>query len=111
MPDAVARFAGFAAGYDAVRPRPPAELAEVLLQWSGAAAPDVVDVGAGTGLSAAIWAGLARDVVAVEAGEGSRGGGGPEIPRAGARPRAAPGSRSRPGAPRRRACPMAARTS
>jgi SAM-dependent methyltransferase len=72
MPDAVARFAGFAADYDAVRPHPPAELAEVLLQWSGAAAPDVVDVGAGTGLSAAIWAGRARDVIAIEPGAGMR---------------------------------------
>jgi SAM-dependent methyltransferase len=72
MPDAVARFAGFAADYDAVRPHPPAELAEVLLQWSGATAPDVVDVGAGTGLSAAIWAGRARDVIAVEPGAGMR---------------------------------------
>ena len=51
MPDAVARFASFAAEYDAARPQPPAELTEVLMQWSGTVAPDVVDVGAGTGLS------------------------------------------------------------
>jgi SAM-dependent methyltransferase len=72
MPNAVARFAGFAADYDAARPHPPAELAEVLLQWSGAVTPDVVDLGAGTGLSAAIWASRARDVIAVEPGEGMR---------------------------------------
>jgi SAM-dependent methyltransferase len=68
MPDAVARFAGFAAEYDAARPHPPAELAEVLVQWSGARLPDVVDLGAGSGLSAALWAGRARRVVAVEPG-------------------------------------------
>jgi SAM-dependent methyltransferase len=68
MPDAVARFAGFAAEYDAARPHPPAEVAEVLMQWSGASQPDVVDVGAGTGLSAALWAGRARRVTAVEPG-------------------------------------------
>jgi SAM-dependent methyltransferase len=68
MPDAVARFAGFAAEYDAARPHPPAELAEVLMQWSGTKRPDVVDLGAGSGLSAAVWAGRARRVVAVEPG-------------------------------------------
>ena len=72
MPDAVARFAGFAAEYDAARPHPPAELAEVLTQWSRTRAPDVVDVGAGTGLSTSIWAGRARRVTAVEPGAGMR---------------------------------------
>jgi SAM-dependent methyltransferase len=77
-PDAVARFDGIAAVYDAVRPHPPAELAEVLRQWwSGAAdpyivPPDVVDVGAGTGLSTVIWAGRARGVIAVEPGQQMR---------------------------------------
>jgi SAM-dependent methyltransferase len=71
-PDAVTRFAGIAAEYDAVRPHPPAELAEVLLQWSGFTAPDVVDVGAGTGLSALIWAGRAREVIAIEPGQHMR---------------------------------------
>jgi SAM-dependent methyltransferase len=68
MPDAVARFASFAAEYDAARPQPPAELTEVLMQWSGTVAPDVVDVGSGTGLSSAIWAGRARRVTAIEPG-------------------------------------------
>lgn len=72
MPNAVARFSGIAAEYDAARPRPPAELAEVLTQWSGAGEPDVVDVGAGTGLSALLWAGRARQVTAVEPGEEMR---------------------------------------
>ena len=72
MPNAVARFAGFAAEYDASRPQPPVKLAEVLMQWAGAPAPDVVDLGAGTGLSAVIWAGRAASVIAVEPGDGMR---------------------------------------
>ena len=72
MADAVSRFAGFAAEYDAVRPAPPAELVTFLASWSGRAAPDVVDVGAGTGLSTMIWAGTARQVIAVEPGADMR---------------------------------------
>ena len=56
MPDAVSRFTGFAGEYDAARPAPPAELVQVIMQWSGRAAPDVVDIGAGTGLSTVLWA-------------------------------------------------------
>jgi SAM-dependent methyltransferase len=66
MPDAVSRFAGFAGEYDAARPRPPARVVQVIKQWSGAGAPDVVDIGAGTGLSAVIWAGQAWTVTAIE---------------------------------------------
>jgi SAM-dependent methyltransferase len=72
VPDAVVRFADLAEEYDAARPHPPAQIAEVLRQWSGADTPDVVDVGAGTGLSAAIWAGVARSVIALEPGDGMR---------------------------------------
>jgi SAM-dependent methyltransferase len=72
MADAVARFAGFAADYDAARPTPPAGLITLISQWSGAAAPDVVDVGAGTGLSTMIWAGRARRVIAIEPGSDMR---------------------------------------
>jgi SAM-dependent methyltransferase len=66
MPDAVARFTGFAAEYDAARPRPPAALVQVIMQWAGASSPAVVDLGAGTGLSTVIWAGHAGTVTAVE---------------------------------------------
>ena len=66
MPDAVSRFTGFASEYDAARPRPPASVVQVIKQWSGAGAPDVVDLGAGTGLSAVIWAGQAWTVTAIE---------------------------------------------
>jgi SAM-dependent methyltransferase len=66
MPDAVSRFSGFAGAYDAARPRPPADLPALIAQWAGTPAPDVVDLGAGTGLSTMIWAGLARQLVAVE---------------------------------------------
>jgi SAM-dependent methyltransferase len=66
MSDAAARFSGVADTYDAVRPRPPGDLITVITQWSGRAWPDVVDLGAGTGLSALAWAGRARHVTAVE---------------------------------------------
>jgi SAM-dependent methyltransferase len=68
MVTAVARFADLAPKYDAARPQAPGELADVLMQWAGRAEPDVVDVGAGTGLSTVIWVGRARSVTAVEPG-------------------------------------------
>jgi ubiquinone/menaquinone biosynthesis C-methylase UbiE len=64
--NAVSRFSGFAEQYDAARPRPPADLVALIRGWAGAAHPDVVDLGAGTGLSTLIWAGAARQVTAVE---------------------------------------------
>jgi SAM-dependent methyltransferase len=72
MPDAAARFSGVADEYDAVRPQPPADLITLITQWAGRARPDVVDLGAGTGLSAVAWAGRARQVTAVEPSEGMR---------------------------------------
>ncbi|MBO0702770.1 MAG: methyltransferase domain-containing protein [Candidatus Dormibacteraeota bacterium] len=65
-PTAVDRFSGFAARYDSGRPEPPAELAGLLSQYAGAARPQVVDLGAGTGLSTSVWEGRATRVVAVE---------------------------------------------
>jgi SAM-dependent methyltransferase len=70
--DAVSRFSGVAGEYDAVRPSPPADLVALITQWAGVARPDVVDLGAGTGLSAVVWAGTARRVTAVEPSEGMR---------------------------------------
>jgi SAM-dependent methyltransferase len=72
MPDGVSRFSGVADEYDAVRPRPPADLLALISQWAGCARPDVVDLGAGTGLSAVAWAGRARQVTAVEPSGGMR---------------------------------------
>jgi len=72
MPDAVSRFADIADVYDASRPVAPEVIAEVLMQWTGVAAPDVADVGAGTGLSAMMWRGRARTLVAVEPGDAMR---------------------------------------
>jgi SAM-dependent methyltransferase len=69
---AAARFGDEADRYDAVRPMPPAELAEVIAAWAGTARPDVADLGAGTGLSAVIWAGRARQVTAIEPSAGMR---------------------------------------
>ncbi|RCV53376.1 class I SAM-dependent methyltransferase [Marinitenerispora sediminis] len=65
-PDAVARFTGFADHYDRMRPEPPPELPDVLTQWADVSAPEVVDLGAGTGLSALLWSGRAARVTAVE---------------------------------------------
>ena len=58
--------------YDAVRPRPPEDLIDVITQWAGVARPDVVDLGAGTGRSALAWAGRASTVTAVEPSAGMR---------------------------------------
>jgi len=55
MTDATTRFGGFADEYDRVRPKPPAVLTELITQWVGIADPDVVDLGAGTGLATALW--------------------------------------------------------
>ncbi len=58
---------GFAAGYHAFRPRPPAALVDVLRQLAQVDRPDlVVDLGCGTGLSTALWSDCAREVVGVE---------------------------------------------
>jgi SAM-dependent methyltransferase len=77
VPDAVSRFSRFAAQYDAARPVPPADLIALIRQWSAPAQagpwqPDVVDVGAGSGLSTMIWAGQARQVTAIEPSAGMR---------------------------------------
>jgi SAM-dependent methyltransferase len=68
----VSRFSGFAEEYDAARPVPPADLPAFLVEWSGRGSPDVVDIGAGTGLSTMIWAGVAAQVTAVEPGADMR---------------------------------------
>jgi ubiquinone/menaquinone biosynthesis C-methylase UbiE len=70
MPDSGSRFSGVAGQYDLVRP--PADLVAMITQWAGVARPDVVDLGAGTGLSTVIWAGHARQVTAVEPYSGMR---------------------------------------
>ena len=58
---------GFAARYDACRPRPPAALVDVLLQLARTEYPAlVVDLGSGTGLSTALWARRARQVIGIE---------------------------------------------
>src|SRR6266702_4150416 len=63
----VERFMGFADVYDAYRPRPPLAVLDILTQLAQASQPAlVVDLGSGTGLSTAIWAGRATEVVGVE---------------------------------------------
>jgi SAM-dependent methyltransferase len=72
MADAAWRFSGVADEYDAVRPSPPTDLLDLIRQWAGVDRPDVVDLGAGTGLSAVAWAGRAGQVTAVEPSGGMR---------------------------------------
>lgn len=58
---------GFAAHYDAYRPRPPHILLETLCRIARAPRPAlVVDLGAGTGLSTREWSELADRVVGIE---------------------------------------------
>jgi ubiquinone/menaquinone biosynthesis C-methylase UbiE len=66
MTNAVARFTGLAELYDRVRPKPPVELTDVIRQWARVDRPSVVDLGAGTGLSAELWSGRAASVHAIE---------------------------------------------
>lgn len=63
----VDRFAGFVDVYDAFRPCPPLALLEILTHFAQAPQPAlVVDLGSGTGISTAIWAARATEVVGVE---------------------------------------------
>jgi SAM-dependent methyltransferase len=63
----VERFTGFVDAYDAFRPRPPLALLDILTQFAQEPRPAlVVDLGSGTGISAAIWASRAAGVVGVE---------------------------------------------
>ena len=64
--DSTTRFSGYASDYDRVRPQAPALLAEVISQWAEVPAPDVIDVGTGSGLSLLLWSGRARSVTGVE---------------------------------------------
>lgn len=68
------RFTGFADRYDAVRPRPPAVIADILTLLAGVQQPRlVVDLGSGTGLSTLMWAGRAQEVVGIEPSADMRG--------------------------------------
>ena len=66
MADATTRFSSYASDYDRVRPQPPALLAEVISRWAGVAAPEVIDIGTGSGLSLLPWSGRARKITGVE---------------------------------------------
>lgn len=62
----VANMPGSAPAYDRSRAVMPVALAEVLSELAGTAAPRVVDLGAGTGLSCLMWRWRAARVTAVE---------------------------------------------
>jgi SAM-dependent methyltransferase len=63
----VERFMGFADVYDTFRPRPPLVVLDILTQLAEAPRPALVaDLGSGTGLSTALWAERAAEVVGVE---------------------------------------------
>lgn len=66
------RFTGFADLYDRVRPTPPASLGPLLARYAGVARPDVVDLGAGTGLSSRWASSWAATVVGVEPSDDMR---------------------------------------
>ena len=58
---------GFAARYDAARPRPPAALLELVPPLLGEGRIRlVVDLGSGTGRSTRLWAGVADEAIGVE---------------------------------------------
>jgi SAM-dependent methyltransferase len=58
---------GFAERYDAYRPTPPPALLDLLRQFAQTPSPAlVVDLGSGTGLSTAVWASCAQQVVGIE---------------------------------------------
>jgi SAM-dependent methyltransferase len=58
---------GFSSTYDRYRPRTPPELVAVLTRYSERPRPElVVDLGAGTGLSARAWAATAEQVIGIE---------------------------------------------
>jgi ubiquinone/menaquinone biosynthesis C-methylase UbiE len=60
-------FSHVAEFYDTYRPSPPAVLPDLLIQLAQVASPSlVVDLGSGTGLSTAIWAGRATSVIGIE---------------------------------------------
>ena len=60
------RFLGFADVYDRARPSCPPEICALAERYSGRHIDRVADLGCGTGLSARVWEGVARDIVGVD---------------------------------------------
>lgn len=60
------RFSKFADTYDRVRPALPTNARNILLQYLGHHPSVLVDIGCGTGLSTAGWAGYATTIIGVE---------------------------------------------
>jgi predicted TPR repeat methyltransferase len=69
----VSRFMGFADVYEKFRPKPPALIADLLLQLARMnRAEHVVDLGCGTGLSALMWLDRTALFTGVEPSSGMR---------------------------------------
>lgn len=68
----IARWTGRAARYDAARPAAPTVLPALLSQLAGARPAQVVDLGAGTGLSTLVWADHAERVTGIEPNDDMR---------------------------------------
>ena len=61
------RFTGFAGTYARYRPALPLVIRDILSQLAGGVYPlQVVDIGAGTGLSARLWQGVDAVVIGIE---------------------------------------------
>ena len=70
---ALSRFEGFADIYDRFRPKPPEEIALLLIDIAGLdKSGTVVDLGCGTGLSTHIWTGRADRIIGIEPNDDMR---------------------------------------
>jgi ubiquinone/menaquinone biosynthesis C-methylase UbiE len=69
----LSRFSGFADIYDSFRPRPPAEIPEIILSIVGKThVKTIVDLGSGTGLSTLIWKGFSDKIIGIEPNDDMR---------------------------------------
>jgi ubiquinone/menaquinone biosynthesis C-methylase UbiE len=66
------RFDGFADLYDSVRPAAPSAAVKIIMRHLNRKPNCVVDLGCGTGLSAAIWRDFANKVIGIEPNDGMR---------------------------------------
>ena len=58
--------------YNDIRPKPPLSIIEIILSWLQRKPDTIVDVGCGTGLSAFIWNGIAKNIIGIEPNDDMR---------------------------------------